>query len=73
MAKPIVDGIEKDLKDNAEVIRLDMFSTVGREVAARYGVAAVPTILILDADSQPVYRHMGTPDRREVVAQIIGP
>jgi len=73
VAKPIVDGIERDLKGEAEVIRLDIFSKVGREVASRYGVPAVPTVLVLDAGSRMIYRHSGMPDRREVVAQIITP
>ena len=71
MAKPVVDGIEKDLKGKAEVVRLNMLSAVGREVASRYGVPAVPTILILAADSTVVYRHTGMPDRREVVAHAL--
>ncbi len=71
MAKPIVDGIEKDLKGKAEVVRLNMLSKVGREVASRYDVPAVPTILILDADSKVIYRHTGFPDRREVVGVAV--
>ncbi len=71
MAKPIVDGIEKDLKGKAEVVRLDLFSRVGREGASRYGVPAVPTLLVLNAESKVIYRHTGMPDRGEVVAQII--
>jgi len=67
-----VDGIEKDLKDEAEVVRLNMFSTIGRAVASRYGVSAVPTMLILDADGKLIYRRTGAPDRREVVARITG-
>jgi thioredoxin-related protein len=73
VAKPIVDGIEKDLKGKAEVVRLNMMSKVGREAASRYGVPAVPTILILDTDGKLIYRHTGMPDRREVVAQIAAP
>ena len=71
MAKPIVDGIEKDLKGKAEVVRLNMMSKVGREVASRYGVPAVPTILVLDAGSQVIYRHTGMPDRREIVGVAV--
>ena len=70
MAKPIVDGIEKDLKGKAEVVRLNLMTGVGREAASRYGVPAVPTILVLDADSNVIYRHTGMPNRRKVVAQI---
>jgi len=66
-----VDGIEKDLKGKAEVVRLNMLSKVGRELASRYGVPAIPTILILDADSKVIYRHTGMPDRREVVGAVL--
>ena len=68
-----MDGIAKDLQGKAEVVRLSILNKVGRELASRYGVPTVPTILILDADSKVVYRHAGMPDRREVVAQITGP
>jgi hypothetical protein len=64
-----VDGIERDLKGKAEVIRLDILSGVGREVAARYGVPAIPTVLVLNRTGDVVYRQTGMPDRQEVVAQ----
>jgi hypothetical protein len=70
VAKPIVDGIERDLKGKAEVVRLNLMTRVGRAAASRYGVPAVPTILVLDADSNVIYRHTGMPNRREIVAQI---
>jgi hypothetical protein len=69
VAKPIVDGIEKDLKGKADVVRLNMVTRVGREIASRYGVPVVPTILILDCDGKVTYRQSGMPDRREVVAR----
>jgi thiol-disulfide isomerase/thioredoxin len=73
VAKPIVDGIEKDLKGKAEVVRLNLLSKVGREAASRYGIRGVPTILILDPDGEVIYRHTGRPNRHEVVAQIAAP
>ena len=70
MAKPIVNGIERDLKGKAEVIRLDILSPVGREAASRFGVPAVPTIVVLDPGGQVVYRRSGRPDRRDIVARV---
>jgi hypothetical protein len=70
VAKPIVNGIEKDLKGTAEVIRLNMLSGIGREAASRYGVPAVPTLVVLGPGGEVVYRHTGTPDRREVVERV---
>jgi thioredoxin-related protein len=68
-----VDGIERDLKGSAEVVRLNLMGKVGREAASRYRVQAVPTILVLDSDGNVVYRHVGMPDRSEVVARVVGP
>ena len=72
-AKPIVDGIEKDLDGRAKVIRLDMLSKIGREIAARYGVQSLPTLLVVDADSKEIYRETGMPNRRKVVALATAP
>jgi thiol-disulfide isomerase/thioredoxin len=68
-AKPIVNGIEKDLEGKAEVIRVNLSSEIGREVAARYGVSSVPTLLVLTGD-ETIYRQTGMPDRRKVVESL---
>ncbi len=70
VAKPIVDGIEKDLRGKADVVRLNMLSRVGREIASRYGVPAVPTLVVLDPDGNVIHHRTGTPDRREVVSRV---
>jgi len=70
MAKPIVDGIEKDLEGTARVIRLSVVSESGSQVAQRYGVRGVPTIVVLDGTGQVVAQSAGLPDRAELVAQV---
>ena len=72
-AKPVVDGIEKDLEGRARVIRLNLMSRIGREVAARYGVQVIPTLVVLDGEEQEIYRYSGVPNREEVVAQLVTP
>lgn len=67
-AKPVVNGIEQDLKDSAPVIRLDIGSDMGKAVAGRFGVAGVPTVLVLDGDGNVVHRESGVPSRKDVVA-----
>jgi len=71
-AKPIVNGIEKDLQGRAEVVRLNVISKLGRELAGRYGVAGVPTTLVLNHDGAIAYRHTGIPSRKRVVAEVTG-
>lgn len=68
-AKPVVNGIEKDLEGRARVIRLDIGSELGKAAAGRYGVSGVPTTLVLDGAGEVVHRSTGVPDRQEVVAR----
>ena len=72
MAKPIVDGIEKDLEGTARVIRLSVTSELGSRMAQRYGVRGVPTIVVLDGAGQVVAQSVGMPDRADLVAQVNG-
>ncbi len=69
-AKPIVNGIEKDLQGKAKVLRFNMLSNFGREVANRYEVQSAPTTIVLDGADNVVYRHAGIPNRNTVVAQV---
>ena len=70
MAKPIVDGIERDLKGSARLIRVDMATKLGRERARRFGVDSIPTLIALDANRSEVYRHTGMPDREAIVGAL---
>jgi thiol-disulfide isomerase/thioredoxin len=67
VAKPIVDGIEKDLTDRVEVIRLDVWSDIGRVAAQRYGVRGIPTLLVLDGAGEVQDVQVGVPDRKHTV------
>ena len=70
-AKPIVNGIERDLEGRAAVVRLDLLSAEGRRIARRYDVRAIPTILVFDRGKGPLFRQMGMPDRKEIVGKVL--
>jgi thioredoxin-related protein len=70
MAKPIVDGIERDLEGQARVVRLGVMSSLGSQAARQYNVRGVPTLIIFDGEGQPVGQSVGIPDRDAVVAQV---
>jgi hypothetical protein len=70
MAKPVVDGLEQDLEGKARVIRLDLLSAVGQQAASRYGVRAVPTLLVVDGQGEVVYGQAGIPSPGEVKAEV---
>ncbi len=71
-AKPIVDGIERDLRGRAQVVRLNALSSIGNELAARYEVRGLPTTLVLDGGGEIVHRVTGLPKRKTVVAHATG-
>lgn len=65
-----MNGIEQDIQERAEVIRINRLSPLGRELAKRYDVGSATTILVLDGTGQVVYRNAVFPDRKKVVAAI---
>ncbi len=59
MAKLTVDGLERDLDGKAAVLRLDVNGPVGRQAAARFGVRAVPTLIVVDGQGQVALTQVG--------------
>lgn len=70
MAKPVVDRVETQLDGRAQVVRLDMWSQVGRQAARRYGVRGIPTLMVVDNNGQPVYGQYGIPLPSQVIGQV---
>ena len=67
---PIVNGLEQDIKGQAEVLRMDLLSDVGRATARQYGVSVVPTMLVFDGRGQIVLRQTGIPDAGAIKAAV---
>ena len=70
MAKPIVDGLERDLEGRAQVIRLNVLDGVGSAAAQRYAVRGVPTMLVFDGQGKVVSTSVGLPDRKRIVQLV---
>ena len=70
MAKPVVDRLEHQLGDKAQVVRLDLWTRVGRQAAARYGVRGMPTLVVVDGNGEAVYGRYGIPVPAQVVEQV---
>ncbi|MCB0194443.1 MAG: hypothetical protein KDJ65_21010 [Anaerolineae bacterium] len=58
MNKPIVDGLESDLEGKAELVRLDIMTSVGRQAASMYGVRGTPTLIVVDGQGEPTLVQM---------------
>jgi thioredoxin-related protein len=65
-----VDRLERDLEGDARVLRLTALSTVGRQLAARYGVRGVPTFLLFDGDGEMVHYQVGRLDANRIKSEI---
>ena len=65
-----MNGIERDLGGQAKVVRIELLSASGRELARRFDVRAIPTLLVFDGEKNLVHRYEGVPNRKEVVAQV---
>lgn len=70
MAKPVVDRLERDLEGQAQVLRLSAWSSVGRQMAGRYGVRGLPTFLLFDGSGQMSHYQVGRLDADRIKAEI---
>ncbi|TEU17354.1 MAG: hypothetical protein E3J21_08545 [Anaerolineales bacterium] len=66
----MVDGLERELRDRVQVLRLNVLSPVGRVAASAYVVRAVPTFVLFDADGEMVYYQMGFPGKAVIRQEI---
>jgi thioredoxin-related protein len=61
-----VDGLERDLEGQAQVLRLSVLDDVGGQLAMRYGVRGVPTFVLLDGTGSVVLAQGGMPDKESI-------
>ncbi len=65
-----MDGLERELGERAQVLRLSVSDDVGRELGMRYRVRAVPTFVLLDGAGEVVLTQAGMPDREKITALV---
>jgi thioredoxin-related protein len=70
LAKPVVDRLERDLEGEAQVLRISALSSLGRELAARYGVRGVPTFLLFDGSGKMIHYQVGRLDADQIKTEI---
>lgn len=70
MAKPVVDRIAQQVQDRAELIRVNVATPAGLDVARLYDIRATPTLLVFDGQGNVVYTHVGIPNAGAVVGVV---
>jgi hypothetical protein len=65
-----VNGIETQVGDRLEIIRLDLLSAIGRQAAREYDVRMVPATLLFDGMGELIDRQVGKPEADKVIAVV---
>lgn len=65
-----MDGIERELAGRARVVRLNVLSAEGRELAVRWGVRGVPTLIVFDGKGETILRQVGRL-QKDAVLQVL--
>ena len=71
MAKPVVDGIEREAS-GIRLFRLNIMSRTGGQLAGFFGARGVPTLIVLDGEGETVLRQVGRIDKGAVLQAISG-
>ena len=66
----MVDGIERELRNEARVVRLDTAARTGRQLAAHMAVRALPTLIVTDGEGEVILRQVGGLRKDPVVAAV---
>ncbi len=70
-AKPVVNGIDKQLEGRVRIVRFDVARANGKKVAAKVGLDMVPTFIAYDSEGIERWRTQGTPNRVELWQRLI--
>ena len=62
-----MDRLELGLTDHFLVIRLDVFSDVGKYVRQKHQGGLVPTFIVFDKGGNEVWRHSGSVPELETI------
>lgn len=64
--RPIVDGLENELGQKLQVLRINIQEQVGRELAPVYNFEYTPTFIFFDAHGNELWRSIGEIDPQHV-------
>ena len=65
-----MDRLEIGLTDYFLVIRLDVFSDVGKYVRQKHQGSVVPTFIVFDKGGNEVWRHSGSVPELETILRL---
>ena len=68
MMAPIMEELEKEYKDRAAIVFIDVWEYP--EAGPQYGIGIIPTQIFYDASGKEVLRHEGFYDKAAIIAEF---
>ncbi|WP_136810291.1 thioredoxin family protein [Desulfosediminicola flagellatus] len=68
MMAPILDELEKEYKDRAAIVFIDVWENP--DAGKNYGVKMIPTQIFYDTHGKEVSRHVGFLDKASIVDEL---
>ena len=69
-ARPIVDGLQKQYANRVRIVRVDLLTLTGRELADRYGFRLTPFYAGFDASGKMAWTQTGLTPSPEKIDQF---
>lgn len=68
MMAPIMEELEKEYKDRAAIVFIDVWENPG--AGKKYGIGLIPTQIFYDTKGNEVLRHEGFFDKASIIAEL---
>ncbi|MDD2464445.1 MAG: thioredoxin family protein [Desulfobulbus sp.] len=68
MMAPIMAELEKEYKDRAAIVFIDVWENP--DAARKYGIGIIPTQIFYDASGQEMLRHEGFFEKSAIIAEL---
>ena len=69
MMIPIMEELEKEYKDRAAIVFIDVWENQG--AGQKYGIKIIPTQIFYDAKGKEMLRHEGVLQKEAIIAELI--
>jgi hypothetical protein len=70
-AKPVVDGLDKQLAGRVRIVRMDVATREGKKVALKVGLDTVPTFIAYGKDGLERWRTARMPSKPELWRRLV--
>lgn len=68
MMAPIIDELEKEYKDRAAIVFVDVWENP--DAGRKYGIKLIPTQIFYDAKGKETFRHEGFMKKTAIISEL---